>query len=233
MPKLENVVAVDWRSGKDRCYFFFKDNNTYTRFDIGTNNVPQGYPAEVNAGNWGQFHTHVKSLRFGFTTTGLPDGTANGSDDDILWFFYDDNGTPMVCKYDQDLGEVRRTQPVAKTIWAPLLPYFYRIVAGTWWPRPGYSLSFRFLMNDGHSLTYDYKQQRLKHETINASSWPGLEPYKHRIITAVQNDRTLADSYLYIFLTNHQYIRYNMPLNRAQSRPINVDDESWPGLLDD
>jgi hypothetical protein len=74
-------------------------------------------------------------------------------------------------------------------------------------------------MNDGHSLTYDYKQQRLKHETINASSWPGLEPYKHRIITAVQNDRTLADSYLYIFLTNHQYIRYNMPLNRAQSAP--------------
>jgi hypothetical protein len=43
MPKLENVVAVDWRSG-DRCYFFFKDNNTYTRFDIGTNNVPQDIP---------------------------------------------------------------------------------------------------------------------------------------------------------------------------------------------
>jgi hypothetical protein len=233
MPDLKNVVAVDWRSGKDRCYFFFKDSNTYTRFDIGDNKVPEGYPAEVNASNWGKFHSHVKNLRFGFTTTNFQNDQDSGFDDDILWLFYDDNGTPMVCRFDQDIDEVRSTHPVSQTVWAPLIPHFYRIVAGTWWQRTGYSLSFRFLMNDGHSLTYDYKQKRIRHESITHNSWPGLSAYKDRIITAVQNDRTLADSYLYIFLTNNQYIRYNMQRNRAESGPINVDDESWPGLLDD
>lgn len=233
MPDLKNVVAVDWRSGKDRCYFFFKDSNTYTRFDIGDNKVPEGYPTEIKAGNWGAFHSHIKNLRFGFTTTGFAPDDAGGFDDDTLWFFYYENGTPMVCKFDQDLDEVKGMYPVARTSWAPLLPYFDRIVAGTWWKLIGHSLRFRFLMNDGHSLTYDYKQRKIKHEKITSSSWPGLAPYKDRIITAVQNDRTLADSYYYIFLTKNQYIRYNIQMNRAESGPINVDDESWPGLLND
>ena len=30
MPEAENFIAVDWRSGKDKCYFFFKDSNTYS-----------------------------------------------------------------------------------------------------------------------------------------------------------------------------------------------------------
>jgi hypothetical protein len=233
MPEFKNVVAVDWRSGKDRCYFFFKDSNTYTRFDIGNNQVPEGYPTEVKASNWGTFHSHVKNLRFGFSTTGFAPDAVGAIDDDVLWFFYYDNDVPMVCKFDQDLDEVRGMYPVAKTIWAPLLPYFGRIVAGTWWQLVGHSQVFRFLMNDGHYVAFDYKRKLIKHEDINANSWPGLAPYKDRIITAVQNDRTFADSYYYIFLTNNQYIRYNIQKNRAESGPINIDDESWPGLLND
>ncbi|MBV6825516.1 hypothetical protein [Pseudomonas sp. PD9R] len=233
MPALKNVVAVDWRSGKDRCYFFFKDSNTYSRFDIGANRVADGHPVEVKESNWGRFHTHVKNLRFGFATTGIAPDTVGAIDDDVLWLFYYDKGVPMVCKFDQDLDEVRGLYPVSKTLWAPLLPYFNRIVAGTWWQLVGHSQAFRFLMNDGHSVAFDYKRKHILLEKIDANSWPGLSHYKDRIITAVQNDRTFADSYYYIFLTNNQYIRYNIQRNRAESGPINVDEESWPGLLDD
>ncbi|SEN08491.1 hypothetical protein SAMN04487857_109206 [Pseudomonas sp. ok272] len=233
MPKLENVVAVDWRSGKDRCYFFFKDSNTYTRFNIGDNQVPDDYPSDVKESNWGAFHPHVKHLRFGFSSNGIMGDHVKGIDDDFLWLFYKDNGTPMVCKYDQDKDNVAGMYPLATTFWAPLLPYFDRIIAGTWWKVSGYPYLFRFLMNDGRSIQFEPPWNNFKVETINSHTWPGLSPYKDRIITAVQNDRTFADSYYYVFLTNNQYIRYNIEENKADSGLIDVDDESWPGLLRD
>ena len=39
MPTLEQCIAVDWRAGKDRIYFFFKDTDTYARFNIGDQEV--------------------------------------------------------------------------------------------------------------------------------------------------------------------------------------------------
>ena len=234
MSELKNFVAVDWRSGKDRIYFFFKDSNKYTRFNINDNKVPAGYPRAVTPDNWDSFHCHVKNLRFGFTTTGVAPDDQSGSDDDILWLFYTDESGPMVCKYDQDLDKVRSTCPIEQTIWAILTPYFNQIVAGTWWEMPGFkSQIFRFLMNDGNTLALNIAKNRFMREKIDEKSWPGLEPYKHRIITAAQNDRTLADSYYYIFLTGNQYIRYNIRLNQIDGGPIDVDETSWPGLLND
>jgi hypothetical protein len=66
MPKLENVVAVDWRSG-DRCYFFFKDNNTPDLISEPT--TYRGYPAKSTPAIGEVSHSR-KNLRFGFTTTG-------------------------------------------------------------------------------------------------------------------------------------------------------------------
>lgn len=93
MPALKNFVAVDWRAGKDRIYFFFKDTNQYSRFDLGDNKVAEGHPKEIKASNWGDFHLHAKNLRFGFTTTGFPsilsplDFTIGEIDLDIAWLF--------------------------------------------------------------------------------------------------------------------------------------------------
>src|SRR5471030_1094217 len=102
MPKLKNVVAVDWRAKKDKIFFFFKDSNTYTKFVIDGNGVPDGYPAPIRFGNWHDFHMHAKNLRFGFTTTNFQREDRFGLDQDFLWLFYDDGGTPMVCTYYQD-----------------------------------------------------------------------------------------------------------------------------------
>ena len=230
MPNFNNFVAIDWRSGKDRIYCFFKDTNKYTRFDLGEFRVPDGYPMEVKQSTWPGFYENAKHLRFGFTTTDLSTHT---SSDDLCWLFYYDGKTPMVCKYDQDLDKALKNYPVKYSIWAPILPYFDRIVAGTWWQLTGKKFLFRFLLNDGHYLSFDYLNNRLSHEEITATSMPGLEQFKHRIITAAQNDRTFADSYYYIFLNKGQFLIYNIQRNRLHSGPHGMNDEAWPGLFRD
>ncbi|MEO6677760.1 MAG: hypothetical protein ABIO21_10315 [Pseudomonas sp.] len=235
MPLLKNFVAVDWRSGPDRCYFFFKDNAAYTRFDFGDNKVPEGYPAAVSCNNWHDFHRHVKGLRFGFTTTGIRPTRAgmSGIDSDILWLFYIDDDMPMVCKYDQDTDKVHSVGCLEDSPWYLLRPYFNRIVAGTWWQNNRDAQLFRFLMSDGTYLSLDLLTNRLTAASITATTWPGLENYKHRIITAVQNDRTFADSYYYIFLTHNEYITYNIMEDRVEYGPYKVSEKTWPGLLRD
>lgn len=242
MPILKNFVAVDWRSGKDAIHFFFKDTNKYSRFNIGDNEVPDGYPSDISNNNWKELHPHIKNLRFGFTTTNLFKETPT-LDADSSWLFFYKDDVPTVCKYDQDADKVDYIKPVRQSIWRPLLPFFHLIVAGTWWQTSDVgSAHFRFLMSDGHYLSVDYKavciNDRLfweipvaERDEITDCTWPGLAKYKERIITAVQNDLSFADNYYYIFLTNNEYIRYNMDKNKADSAPIKVDDISWPGLL--
>lgn len=229
MPALTNFVAADWRAGRDRIYFFFKDTDTYTRFDIADNKVAEGYPTATH-GRWGNFD-HFKDLRFGFTTTSL--GPNAGTDSDVLWFFYYDGNTPMVCKYDQDADTVAATYTVASSLWAPLLPYFSKIVAGTWREIVGFPFLFTFLLNDGHYLSFNYKKNTLTRHAITDNSMKGLERYKDRIVTAAQYDRTLADSYWYIFLTNNEFLIYNIQLNYVIQGPRKISDANWPGLLRD
>lgn len=230
MPTLKNFVAVDWRAGKDKIYFFFKDTNKYSRYDIDSNTVEEGYPT-TTSGNWDAVHALQKNLRFGFAAPAL--GGSWGGGDDILWLFYYDGKTPMVCKYDQDLDRPVGYVRLENSIWHSLLPYFDKIVAGTWWDTFAIKTTFRFLMNDGHYIVFNYTTQKTKRLPITPRSWPGLSPYKDRIITAVQNDAPLNDTYYYIFLTNNEYIRYNLKDNRAETGPRKVNDDNWPGLLRD
>ncbi|WP_306156678.1 hypothetical protein [Pseudomonas sp. C2B4] len=137
MPALKNFVAIDWRSGKDKIYFFFKDINQYSRFDLANHTVEAEYPRKINAGTWHDFHLHAKDLRFGFTTTAHEskiEGSASVRelDLDVSWLFYYVGDTPTVCRYDQDQDKVVSVHSVKDSKWHQLLPYFDRIVAGTW-----------------------------------------------------------------------------------------------------
>ncbi|MCF4994871.1 hypothetical protein GIW70_01180 [Pseudomonas syringae] len=222
MPGLKNFVAVDWRSGPDRIYFFFKDTDTYSRYDIGEEKLLKGYPATVK-NHWHTFEPHARNLRFGFTTTSLGQGLA--SDEDIAWLFFYNAGVPTVCKYDQDADKVVAFYNVENSIWAPLLPYFDKIVCGTWWQRLGYKFLFKFLTRDGQWLTYNY----IKRKVTVAPVTGGLERYKDRIITAAQNDRTFADSHWYFFLTENQYLTFNLQTSKLLGGPANIDGK-WPEL---
>ncbi|MCW8278993.1 hypothetical protein IMF27_28640 [Pseudomonas sp. PCH199] len=244
MPALKNFVAVDWRAGKDKIYFFFKDINKYSRFDLADNLVEAG-PTDIKATNWGAFHSHAKDLRFGFTTTAHNsklDGAATMSELelDILWLFYYMDEIPTVCRYDQDLDKVISVHSVKDSKWRALLPYFDRIVAGTWWKTSRHEHAFRFLLNDGTFLNLDFQPQAvtqklppITHLPITDKYYPGLEPYKNRIIAAVQNDQPLFNCYYYIFLTNNEYIRYSIDDSRVDTGPRKIDDGTWPGLLRD
>ncbi len=228
MTNLNNFVAIDWRSGPDRIYFFFKDTDTYSRFDLGDNSVPSNYPA-ATAGNWDNFAPYTKDLRFGLTTTSF--GWNAGSDEDIAWLFFYDGTTPMVCKFDQDSDKVAAFYKVADSVWKPILPYFDKIIAGTWFQLTGHPFLFRFILDDGHYLSFDYKAKTVKYNRFGEYQLAALKPYKDRIITAAQNDRTFADSYWYIFLTNNQYLTYNIQSDRLVAGPRTIDDGNWPGLL--
>ncbi|MBP5955854.1 hypothetical protein ICA16_09290 [Pseudomonas anatoliensis] len=227
MPALKNFVAIDWRSGPDRIYFFFKDNDTYSRFNIGDNKVPEGYPGATK-GSWDTFDPYTKNLRFGFTTDGM---FSSGAGDDIAWLFFYSGNTPMVCRYDQDKDKAAGYWKVAESIWRPILPYFDKIVAGTWTEIAGYSHLFTFLLNDGHYLRFNYRKNAITRNAFGSNIFGALIPYKDRIITAAQNDRTFADSYWYIFLTNNQYLVYNLQDGRLVSGPHEINETSWPGLL--
>jgi hypothetical protein len=228
MPQLENFVALDWRAGPDRIYFFFKNSDTYSRFDLGARTVTDNYPAST-AGSWDSFDPFTKDLRFGLTTTSF--GFNAGSDEDIAWLFFYQGTTPMVCKYDQDKDKVASFQKVADSIWKPILPYFERIIAGTWFQLTGQPFLFRFILDDGHYLSFNAKAKTLTRKPFGEYQLGVLKPYKDRIITAAQNDRTLADSYWYIFLTNNQYLIYNIQTDRLISGPHTINDTNWPGLL--
>jgi hypothetical protein len=228
MPQLKNFVAIDWRSGPDRIYFFFKDSDTYSRFDLGDNKVSSNYPAPV-ADSWGSFGPHAKDLRFGLTTTSF--GWNTSSDEDIAWLFFYQGTTPVVCKYNQDKDKVDAFYKVSDSIWKPILPYFDKIIAGTWFQLTGHPFLFRFILNDGHYLSFNYKAKTLTYKSFGDHQLGALIPYKDRIITAAQNDRSFADSYWYIFLTGNQYLTYNIQSDRLVSGPKTINDANWPGLL--
>lgn len=228
MTTMKNFVAVDWRSGPDRIYFFFKDTNTYSRFNLGDNSVEDNHPTAVDD-HWDDFDKHVKDLRFGFNTSGLNWKQVN--DGDIVWLFYYEGNTPMVCKYKQSSDEVVFKKPVSQTEWAVLLPYFDRIVGVMWNENADTKHTFWILLNDGNYITYSPWSEILWVYPLKNSPWQKLEQYKDRMITAVLNDHPLFKVYFYIFLTDNEYLRYDV--EHGVQGPIPVDEDSWPGLIPD
>ena len=233
MSTFKNVVAVDWRSKKDHCYFFFKDTGTYCRYDNSKDSIPSEFPKPVTEHNWGAFHPHVKNLRFGFATTRIAGDNRFGWDTDILWLFYYEQGTPMVCEYDQDLDTPVSFKRVDQSIWAMLTPYFDKIITGTTWQTPFKVTGkyiFKFILNDGTYIHLDWQNKKPVIDDINDNTWPGLAPYAGDIITAVQIDADFTDSYLYIFLNRNIYVKYNMGKNRLEGDERSIA-QNWPGLM--
>lgn len=229
MPTLQNFVAVDWRNGPDRIYFFFKDTGTYSRFNLGDNEVPKNYPLAVGS-NWADFGKHVKELCFGFNTSGVAwDASA---DSDMLWLFYNEGSTPMVCKYRQMDDNVYFKKPVEQTVWAPIKPHFEKIVGVMWYEKAETKHTYWMLMNDGNYLIYNPWSGKIKIKPLKDSIWRGLEKYKDRMITAALNDHPTFNTFFYIFLTNNEYLRYDIN-GGTISDPIPVNEASWPGLVQD
>ncbi|MNE78410.1 hypothetical protein D3C80_1748160 [compost metagenome] len=91
--------------------------------------------------------------------------------------------------------------------------------------------TFHILLNDGNYLTYSpWLKKAPKLKPLKDSIWGKLEQYRGRMITAALNDYPLLDTFFYIFLTNNEYLRFDVN-KRSISDPIAIDEESWPGLI--
>jgi len=227
MSNNRNFVAVDWRSGADRLYFFFKNTNCYSRFDLGNNKVPSGYPCSLT-GHWKGFDQAAENLNFGFTTTAP---SWNGGND-TLWLFYETDDKAFVCEFSQKSDRAISTQDLEQSRWAMLLPYFYSIVGVMWHESTSDKESYWFLLNDGHYLTYDLYSKVLKRLPLAGSPWAPLEQYKLRMMTAATNDHPTFDTYFYVFLTDNTYLKYEQGAKKVYG-PYTISDTSWPGLLKD
>ncbi|MCX4219410.1 MULTISPECIES: hypothetical protein [Pseudomonas] len=227
MPKMNNFVAVDWCAGPDRIFFFFKEHNSYSRFSLGDNKADSGYPLPVR-GNWGDHIISAADLRFGFTTT---EPSWNNSIDH-LWLFYYQDDTPCVCQFLQQTDSVISNTTVADSKWAPLLPYFKNIIGVMRRQTTSSVDELRVLLNNGNYLSYDYTSMTLEVIPLEGSDWADLEQYSDRMMTAVLNDYPTFDRYFYIFLHGNEYLRYEHESKKIHG-PIQIDDESWPGLPHD
>lgn len=49
--------AINWRNGKA---YFFLDNGTYLRYDIEEDEVDEGYPKRIDAGNWPGLYNYFR-----------------------------------------------------------------------------------------------------------------------------------------------------------------------------
>ncbi|MFJ2711446.1 hypothetical protein ACIOZM_11200 [Pseudomonas sp. NPDC087346] len=225
MTATKNFTAVDWRQGPDRIYFFFKEKNTYSRFDIEDNKVLSGHPTFLD-GKWEGFDKPAADLRFGFTTTTASwDGGV-----DTLWLFYDEGDTPSVCEFSQKSDKALSKTSVARSMWAPLLPYFYKVVGVMWSESSAQKETYWVLLNDGNYLIYDIYTKTLEVLPLKNSPWSELEQYKGRMMTAVLNDYPTFDTYFYIFLNDNQYLRYEQAAKKLFG-PYTISETSWPGLL--
>ncbi len=227
MTKLDDMVAVDWREGPDRLYFFFAPNNTYSRFDLGDNKVPDGYPEPVT-GNWTGFDIDAQDLAFGFTTTVKAWDGGNHT----LWLFYYDGDIPSVCKFSQYANKAEKTAPVKDTEWAVLLPYFDQIVGVMWESRKNDGGNYRILLDDGNYLVYDKYTGRLKKYSLTGSNWEKFADYKDRFVTAALNDHPTFNAHFYVFLTDGEYLKYELNADEVFG-PYPINNENWPGLETD
>jgi hypothetical protein len=223
----KNFIAVDWRTGPDRIYFFFKEKNTYARFDFEDNKVLSGYPKSVD-GHWEGLDKPAADLRFGFTTTTR---SYNGGID-TLWMFYDEGDTPSVCEISQRSDTALSKTSVAKSTWAKLLPYYYQIVGVMWAESSASKETYWFLLNNGNYLIYDLYSEHLEVLPLKDSPWAPLEEYKGRMMTAATNDYPTFDTYFYVFLNDNQYLRYEQGAKKVFG-PYTISESTWPGLLKD
>ncbi|WP_085683383.1 MULTISPECIES: hypothetical protein [unclassified Pseudomonas] len=227
MSKMDNFIAVDWRAGPDRIFFYFKESNTYSRFSIGANKADSDYPKPVR-GNWGDHVISAADVRFGFTT----ESPSWNNNTDHLWLFYYKNETPWVCQFLQQTDSVVSNASVANSEWSALLPYFDNIVGVMHQSYSSTTNDFWILLNNGNYLSYDAYTKTLKTHPLKNSNWAKLEPYSHRMLTAVTNDYPTFDRHFYVFLSDNEYLRYEHESKKVYG-PIKTDDESWPGLPHD
>ncbi|MCF2874164.1 MULTISPECIES: alkaline phosphatase family protein [unclassified Tenacibaculum] len=143
------------------------------------------------------------------------------------YFFRSDN---KYVRYNKTLDKSDNGYPkeTNNSSWPGLEAYKEAISAAfKWHNNKGY-----FFLNDGRYIRYDMNSDSVDSgypTTITNGNWPGLEPYKNKIIAALNWNNSKA----YFFLNDGTYIRYSISNDEVDSGyPKPINNSTWPGLGD-
>jgi len=138
------------------------------------------------------------------------------------------DGTYIRYDLRADRADKGYPQPVDDQTWPGLGPYARLILAACNGPEG----KVYFFLSNGQYLRYDIGGDKIDRgypKPIDDTSWPGLGRYSGALSSAL----TWKDGKIQFFLTNGQYIRYDVKADRADpGYPKAIDDGSWAGLAE-
>jgi hypothetical protein len=149
----------------------------------------------------------------------------------VLWsgdkaqFFLNDG---RYIRYDLrgDRADDGYPKPVDDTTWPGLGPYAHQIVAACNGPN---GKAYFFLTN-GQYIRYAIEADKMDPgypKAIDDTTWPGMGRYAGALASALN----WKDGKIQFFLTNRQYIRYDVASDRADpDYPKDITESAWPGL---
>lgn len=141
--------------------------------------------------------------------------------------FFLNDGTYVRYDVKADRADKGYPQPVTDKTWPGLGAYAYDIVAAC----DGPNGKAYFFLADGRYLRYDIAADRVDSGSpvkITDRNWPGLGRYGDLINGALN----WPGNKIQFFLSNGQYIRYDLVRDRADDGyPREISKSSWPGVM--
>lgn len=223
---MQNANTVYWNSNSSNSVEIYKNN-------IYVTSVPasQGYFTNINNSEGSINYTMLlngQTASVAFKNSQIIAGLDwNDIANNRAYFFRSDNN---YVRYNKMLDKSDNGYPreVNNSTWPGLNSYKGLISAAfKWHNQKGY-----FFLNDGRYIRYDMNNDSVDSgypSTITNNNWPGLEPYKNKIIAALNwNDDTAI-----FFLNDGSYLSYSITNDSLDSGyPKTVTNNSWPGLAD-
>lgn len=223
---MQNSNIIYWNSNSSNDVEIYKNDSF-----VASAPASQGYFTDGSSSEGGINYTILLNGQTGsvaFNNSKIIAGLDwNDLADNRAYFFRSDNS---YIRYDKLLDKSDDGYPkeVNNSTWPGLGAYKNLISAAfKWHNHKGY-----FFLKDGRYLRYDMNNDSVDAgypANITNGNWPGLEPYKNKIVAAFKWNNSRA----YFFLNDGTYIRYSITNDSVDSGyPVAITNGSWPGLGD-
>jgi Hemopexin len=145
--------------------------------------------------------------------------------DDKAQFFLS-NGTYVRYDLRTERAEEGYPKPIDDRTWPGLGPFAQMILAACNAPDG----KAYFFLSNGQYVRYSIQQDKIDPgypKPIDDATWPGIGRYSGALASALN----WKDGKIQFFLTNGQYIRYDIANDHADpDYPQDVTQDTWPGL---
>lgn len=220
---IQNGNSIFWSSNSSSNVVIYKDNQFLTEVPAS-----QGFYTDTSLNGYVNY-TLVLNGQLGSVIANNSKIIAgldwNDTINNKAYFFRSDN---QYVRYNKTLDRTDEGYPseITNSTWPGLEKYKNLISAAFKWNNhKGY-----FFLKDGRYLRYDMNNDRVDNgypTNITNGNWPGLEPYKNKIVAALNWNNDKA----YFFLKDGTYIRYSTIEDKIDSGyPVRITNRNWSGL---